>query len=657
MTTAPRLAIASALIGAALLTTEQDAAFQAQESATSQESAVLSIFAGQASGVDELRQWDATVDGLTRTGDLVVMSRLADASLEGRTHEYLGQHYAGVPVFGGGVSRQFDAAGVTASLFGTLYPEIDMSTAPALSGAEVAALLEGMHGGEVLAGGQPLLGILPLPGGSHALAYYVPMSDGYFYFADAADGGVLFRLNAVKQQSAIGAGADSQGNDRKLGTTQAGDRFQAHDRLRPAEVVTLDVRFNYERYRRLIVDHFFDGLPPDEPVWTAEDYATDADNEWDDPTVVEAQAFTGWFYDYFSARHGWEGIDGANGRTISMVNVDFSARHGWEGIDGANGRTISMVNVDFANAAFWRPPFGPEGNGVAVYGRWIDETGEEPYTVLDIVGHELMHGVTHFAVSNRTGSPLGLWNVVPIGTRLGPKSFTDSTGKTHNCDTARFPGLVQSREGLDIGLLPAWCVDGRFVLAYSGDGAIHEGYSDIFGESLGFYYEDEGVSADYLVGGDLKEGPDRSIIDPKSILDGFHPDAYADRYEFALTRGGAFEWDYSGHIFVRGEYFGSFRNDAFGYGGAHWNSLILSHAFYLAIEGGTHRTSGMTVEGVGGANRAEIEHIFFRAVRDLMPATASLPTAAVLLRQSAADLAPGGDAQWAVEQALRAVGL
>ena len=100
-------------------------------------------------------------------------------------------------------------------------------------------------------------------------------------------------------------------------------------------MVTLDVRFNYERYWRLAVDHFFDGLPPDEPVWTAEDYATDADNEWDDPTVVEAQAFTGWFYDYFSARHRWEGIDGANGRSISMVNVDFAnaglcrAPHSW----------------------------------------------------------------------------------------------------------------------------------------------------------------------------------------------------------------------------------------------------------------------------------------------------------------------------------------
>ena len=604
------------------MATEQDAA--------SQESAVLSISAGQAAGVDDLRQWDATVDGMARTGELVVMSRLGDASLEERTHEYLAQHYAGIPVYGGGVSRQLDAAGVTVSLFGTLHQGIDVNIAPALSGAQVAALLEEMHGGEVVAGGQPGLGILPLPDGSYALAYHVAMSDGYFYFADAGGGGILHRINAVKEQSAVGAGSGSQGNQRKLSTTQEDGRFQAHDRMRPAEVVTLDVRFNFERYLRLYADHLIDNLPPGEPVWTADDYATDADNEWDDPTVVEAHAYTGWTYDYFSARHGWEGID------------------------GENGRTITMVNLGLANAFFASPPFGPEGNGVFAYGRRTDETSEEPYTLFDVVGHELMHGVTHFSVSNRTGSPFGLYNLIPVGARLGPPNFTDRTGETHTCDTARFPGEVETPQGLDVGLVPAWCVDGRFVLAYSGDGAIHEGYSDIFGESLGFYYEDEGVSADYLVGGDFSEGPIRSMIDPSFSED---PDTYRDRFEFALTLGGAFEWDYSGHVFVRGEYFGTLRDGAFGYGGNHWNSLILSHAFYLAIEGGTHRTSGLTVEGIGGENRAEMEAIFFRAMRDLMPAMASLPIAAAVIRQSAADLDPGGDAQRAVDQALRAIGL
>ena len=623
MTNAGRTCLASAFLGVALMASEQDAA--------SQESAVLSISAGQAAGVDELRQWDATVDGMARTGEIVVMSRLGDASLEGRTHEYLAQYFAGIPVFGGGVSRQLDAGGVTVSLFGTLHQGIDVNIAPALSGAQVAALLEEMHGGEVLAGGQPGLGILPLPDGSYALAYYFAMSDGYFYFADAADGSLLRRVNAVKeQQAAVGAGSGSQGNERKLSTTQEDDRFHAHDRMRPAEVVTLDVRFNFQRYRRLFANHLIEGLPPGEAVWTTDDYATDADNEWDDPTVVEAHAYTGWTFDYFSARHGWEGID------------------------GANGRTISMVNLGLANAFFASPPFGPEGNGVVGYGRSTNETSEEPYTLLDIVGHELMHGVTHFSVSNRTGSPFGLYNLVPIGARLGPRSFTDRTGETHTCETARFPGVVETPDGFDVGLAPAWCENGRFVLAYSGDGAIHEGYSDIFGESLGFYYQDEGASADYLVGGDFSEGPIRSMIDPSFSRD---PDAYGDRVEFALTLDEDEFWDYSGHVFVRGEYFGTLRNDEFGYGGDHWNSLILSHAFYLAIEGGTHRTSGMTVEGGGEANREEIERIFFRAMRDLMPAMATLPIAAALIRQSAADLAPGSDAARAVDQALRAVGL
>ena len=54
-------------------------------------------------------------------------------------------------------------------------------------------------------------------------------------------------------------------------------------------------------------------------------------------------------------------------------------------------------------------------------------------------------------------------------------------------------------------------------------------------------------------------------------------------------------------------------------GAVHWNSTILGHAFYLAIEGGQNATSGRTVEGVGAANREDIERVFFRAMTDLMP--------------------------------------
>ena len=632
MSSAARPAAVAALLGIALVNTGRHAA--------SEQPAALSAFpegrrafvaAGHAAGVDELRQWDAAVDGLARTRELVVRSRLADPDRPGRTHEYLAQHHAGVPVFGGGVSRQLDAGGVTVSLFGALHRGIDVDAAPALSAAEAAARLEALHGGEAVAGGRPALGVLPLPDGSYALAWRIAMSDGHFYFADADGGGVLRRVEAVQRQSAVGTGADSQGNERKLGTTRAGGRFEAHDRLRPAEAVTLDARGDERRVERLRYEHFTNDLPRGEPAWTADDYAADGDNAWDDPAVVDAHVHTGWTYDYFAARHGWNGIDGADGRTVSLVNL------------GRRG------------AFFLTPPFGPEGAGMFAYGAGDTPAGEEPWTVLDIVAHELMHGVTHFSVSRRTGSPFldDMMAQDPADARLGPASFTDTRGRTHTCPTARFPAWVLAPNGRpERGLAPAFCVDGRFLLAYAGTGAVNEGYSDVFGESIEFHYEDEGASADYLVGGDLQE-PVRSMRAPHVFGD---PDFYEDRFEFALTRG-PLGWEYSGHVFVHGEYDFSFPNNAFGYGADHWNSLILSHAFYLAVEGGTHRSSGMRVEGVGGANRADVEDIFFRAMRDLMPATASLPIAAAVIRQAAFDLAEGKAAERAVDQALRAVGL
>ena len=625
MRTAPRIVIALALSGIALTATGPGATAQALD--------VVSIAAREGAGRDTLLQWDAAVEHMARTGEFIVMSRWNDTSLEGRTHEYFAQHYAGIPVYGGGVSRQTGRSGVTVSLFGTLYQGIDVDTTSVLSGAAVAALLEGMHGGEFVAHRQPPLGILPRPDGSYALAYQVAVSDGYFYFADAGDGTLLHRVDALKSQSAVGAGGDSMGIRRKLSTTRGSGRFEAYDRMRPGELVTLDARFNVRRAIRLVFGHVLNLIDPGEPLWTSDDLASDADNDWDDPAVVGAHAYTGWTYDYFLDRHGWEGID------------------------GGTGRTFTMVNIDEANAFFARPPLGPEGKGIFVFGRAIDETSEDPLTVLDIVGHELMHGVTHFSVSNRTGSPLGLYNPLPLDVRLGPESFTDVDEETYTCATARFPGLVKTPDGIEEGLVPAWCADGRFILAYSGDGAIHEAYSDIFGESLEFFYEGEGTTADYRVGGDTKSGPIRSLSDPKSLRDGFYPDAYRARYEFALTLDEDGNWDYSRFVFVGGQYVSSLTEDEFGYGADHWNSLILSHAYYLAVEGGTHGTSGVTVEGIGGANREGMERIFFRAMRDLMPAAASLPIAAEVLRQAAADLAPGSDAERAIDQALRAVGL
>jgi thermolysin len=93
-------------------------------------------------------------------------------------------------------------------------------------------------------------------------------------------------------------------------------------------------------------------------------------------------------------------------------------------------------------------------------------------------------------------------------------------------------------------------------------------------------------------------------------------------------------------------------------GGVHINCSIPSHAFYLAIEGGRNATSGLNVTGVGGANREQIERIFYRAFTSMLPARATFSTARAATIQTARDLyGPSSAAEAAVTQAWTAVGV
>ena len=90
----------------------------------------------------------------------------------------------------------------------------------------------------------------------------------------------------------------------------------------------------------------------------------------------------------------------------------------------------------------------------------------------------------------------------------------------------------------------------------------------------------------------------------------------------------------------------------------HTNSAIPNQAFYLAIEGGTNRTSGLSVQGVGAANREQIEKVFYRAFTQLMPSNATFSVARAATIQAARDLySSGSAAERAVTQAWTAVGV
>ncbi len=166
-------------------------------------------------------------------------------------------------------------------------------------------------------------------------------------------------------------------------------------------------------------------------------------------------------------------------------------------------------------------------------------------------------------------------------------------------------------------------------------GALNEAFSDIMGAGTEFFQQPAGsglLKADYLEGEDAVRARfpgalsgDRSFSDPTAYGD---PDHYSKRYTGTNDNGGV-----------------------------HTNSSIANHAFYLAVEGGTNRTSGIAVTGVGAANRDKIEKVFFRAFTTLTSnATFSLARAKTI--QEARTLyGIGGSVEAAVTQAWTAVGV
>ena len=560
----------------------------------------------------ELRLLDAQVDALVRTDALVLASRQPDVSLSGRVHEAFQQYHAGVPVYGGGISRQL-ANGLTVSIFGTIHQGIDLDITPQLAQNEALALVEQQAGAGPATDDPPTLVILPTPFDTYVLAYRATMRDFRTYFVDAHSGAIVHVENEVDEQGAVGSGVGIQNDLKKVSVSPVGGGFQTYDRLRPAEIVTLDLRHADARVGSL--------LDPRGTRWVASDVAWDADNDWRDPAVVGAHVYGGFTYDYLFAQQGWRGMTGQDSRILSMVNI---------------GR-------DVANAFFAPPPFGPEGTGVVAFGTKADGT---PIVSADVVAHEMMHGVTYFSVASRTGSSL-------LDTHRyvrGPSSFTYD-GRTFRC------GAVWVLE--DGRHLPILCDDGRFLLFANHGGAINEAYSDIIGTAVEFSVHDPGVGplrADYVMGEDTGQ-PIRSLENPLSIAavgSYRYPDAWGHEFRFLVADDGEFIY-YTSIGFVAGQQFTRRRS---GYDGVHWNSTILSHAFYLAIEGGQNRSTGLTVQGVGAANRHQVERAFFRSMTHLMPARTSFRMTAAVIRQSAVDLFGAGSATHrAIDQALNAVGL
>lgn len=560
MTSTPRVLSMAATGLVVLLLGNQHGIAQDADRSPAQPSGFLSI----RSADGRLRATEQFIVQRERAGDLVTRSTGRDPLMPARVLERLQQFHQGIPVWGAEVVRDSER-GVPVSLIGELVTNLPASVVPTLAAAAADARLTQLAGGDGAVLKQAELVVVPLGSGTTRLTYtgVIAPGDGVWrVFIDATTGAEVLRTSEIHTQSAVGTGRGVLGDTKKLAVRQQTGAFWTADQLRPPVLETYDLRFQLTRASNVVERG---------AALTASDLATDTDNLWTDPSVIDAHVHSGWTYDFLFKRFGRRGLDNGD-RPITVLTNAMSQQ--------AAVTASGNVLMTWALNAFWCNVCGPGGRGVMVFGNGIPSgftfRGQNWTYVagaLDVVAHELAHAVTSSS-----------------------------------------SGLVYQNES----------------------GALNEAFSDILGTAAEFHYQPAGtgvMQADYTIGEDVVRGlavgaPHgvRSLSNPALFGD---PDHYSRRYVGPDDSGGV-----------------------------HINSGIANQAFYLAIEGGVNRTSGLSVQGVGAANRVQIENVFYRAFVFLLPANATFSTARAATIQTARDLYGNGSAtERAVVQAWTAVGV
>lgn len=352
----------------------------------------------------------ATADPLhlLARGD-VVADRLAPVRSEtdafGLSHLRVQQTLDGVPVMGGDTIVHADAAGVVYATSGNLVLGVNAATTPEIGAADAKQALLAYLGDAVAAGelATPTLLIVPTAAGDRLVWSSSDLVESgtagprqLEAMVDAHSGEVVQAYDALESSAAVGTGNTLYSGSVTLNTNSITGGFELRDTTRGG-TVTVDMRNRQGGSGRIF---------------------TDSDNVWGNGTngdraTAGADAHYGvqQTFDYYGSVHGRNGI--ANDGAGSTNRVHYARRY---------------------NNAFWS-----DSCFCMTYGDG-DGTTFSPLVSIDVVGHEMSHGVT-----SRTAN-----------------------------------------------------------LVYSGEsGGLNEGTSDIFGTSVEFFSNNANDPGDYLIGEEI----------------------------------------------------------------------------------------------------------------------------------------------------------
>jgi bacillolysin len=386
------------------------------------------------------------VNTMLRIGELDIASRQDDTMISGRVHERLKQVFKGIPVFGGQVARQMDGRAIL-TVSGRLYEGVGLDVTPQISPERAAEIAVSRSESGANVHGDTTLGILPVPGGSYRLVYRMEVRSDWDIrevHVDAKTGEIVRSFSKIQTSWAIGQGTGVLGGLRKMSTDATSSTFRAVDLLRPMPSYTL----SFPGTPRRLNDFLNSGL-----LFNS-DIATDSDNVWTDGPTVDAHVYQGYVNDYYFKRFGRHGLDDHNLEIDGIVHPLARSQ--------VNNQPPDVVGTYINNAFFCC-------DGIMLYGDGDGRTYTYLAGGLDVVAHEMSHGVTAFSSD-----------------------------------------LVYQDES----------------------GALNEAFSDIMGASVEFFYQPVGSGpekADWLIAEDVvlvSPGYLRSLSNPNAVGD---PDHYSLR--------------------------------------------------------------------------------------------------------------------------------
>lgn len=308
----------------------------------------------------------------------------------GGAHLDFVQRFQGVPVYNGNIVIHMDNQGIVRGVTSNAAGNLRLNTTPTLSATDIYAQISELVGADLLDMPDAKLYVHPTRDGGR-LVYFLPVTlesvGPRVLFIDAHDGSFFRAENPYHDAMTTGTGVDVNGATVNNLAMQKGRLFQTN--VSPLFSVYIQ---NASKGAFNLVDQNTKDLgdiytfTSNETYMMDVDYVSSRDNSFNEtsnnnhPAGVTSHKFFRTTLDFYKSTYNRNGIDGQGLPISSMVEVNgipgyaLECNAGWLGY----GYNFMMFGMGGDCFGYQFPPF--------VAG-------------LDVVGHELNHGVNEFTIN------------------------------------------------------------------------------------------------------------------------------------------------------------------------------------------------------------------------------------------------------------------